>query len=138
MENINQIIDNGNEEIAKYLGWFKEDYQNGSWFVNTGISNIVVYSIHNNHPHTTLPFHRDWNYLMKVVDKINDDNKDIPIYVKFNGNACETHYYLHSYSPVNKLFKTTGETSIDAVWKAVAQYCEYYNKQDSEYYNKNK
>ena len=58
MELTTEQIKEGNEKIAKFLGW------------GDNATTYISYSIINDHPHNDLPFHRDWNYLMKVVDKI--------------------------------------------------------------------
>lgn len=63
-------IKEGNKKLAKLIGWYEGENQGGSWFENDGFGIYVAYSILNNYPHQDLPFHRDWNYLMKVVDKI--------------------------------------------------------------------
>jgi hypothetical protein len=66
-------IKEGNEKIAKFLGWFQEEIGvKGTWFVIDGSAQYVAYSVHNNYPHRDLPFHRDWNYLMKAVTKVED------------------------------------------------------------------
>lgn len=64
-------IKEGNEKLAKLIGWYQDEPSiSGTWWVNNDYAKYVAYSIHNNYPHQDLPFHRDWNYLMKVVDKI--------------------------------------------------------------------
>jgi hypothetical protein len=68
-------ITEGNEKIAKFLGWYQEpDGQaamNVTWFENGEFAKYVAYSIHNT-GRTDLPFHRDWNWIMKVVTKLED------------------------------------------------------------------
>lgn len=69
----NQEIHKKNELLAKLLGWEEEEgYDKGIWMENFGVAKVVAYSIHysKNFPHEDLPFHRDYNYLMKIVDKI--------------------------------------------------------------------
>jgi hypothetical protein len=71
MELTREQIKEGNEKLAKLIGWYQEEPSiSGTWFENTEFAKYVAYSVHNNYPHQDLPFHRDWNYLMKVVDKI--------------------------------------------------------------------
>jgi len=85
--NIQQLkINKGNEKIAKLLGWFQEELSiSGTWFEISDVAKYVVYSIHNNHPHQDLPFHRDWNYSMKVIEKLEDLGACITI-----SNYCKT------------------------------------------------
>jgi len=66
-------IKEGNEKLAKLLGWYQEADKRMNeevWWVNNDYAKYVAYSEHSNYPHKGLPFLRDWNYLMKVVDKI--------------------------------------------------------------------
>lgn len=71
MELNREQIKAGNDKLAKVLGWFQEDMSlGGTWFVVGDSAKYVAYSEYNNYPHKGLPFHRDWNYLMEVVDKI--------------------------------------------------------------------
>ena len=59
--------------IAEYLGWFQDGLP-GSWYIQNDKANYVVYSVHNNYPHRDLPFSRDWNWMMKVLEKINESH----------------------------------------------------------------
>jgi len=61
-------IKEGNEKLAKLLGWFQEE--TSAWYVIDDCAKYIAYSEHSNYPYKDLPFLRDWNYLMKVVDKI--------------------------------------------------------------------
>lgn len=127
--NILEEIAKGNEEIAKYLGWFKQEGQN-SWFVKSDLAIYVAYSLPN-YPFNDLPFHRDWKYLMDVVDRINSDGHGN---VKILNKYCEISYFQYLNSPLNKTLNAYGsesvDTSIEYVWEAVQKYCEYYNKQN--------
>lgn len=62
----------GNKKIAKFIGWFQEeDSSDQTWF-ETGTSAVyVAYSVYNK-TDKSLPFHRDWNYLMLAVIKLED------------------------------------------------------------------
>lgn len=69
-------IEYNNEKIAKFLGWFKLDDQSDStWFINDEVANYPVYSL-DNYKQKDLPFHRDWNYLMKAFNKVRIYNND--------------------------------------------------------------
>lgn len=66
-------IDEGNEKIAHFIGWFQEECSiSGTWYEILDVAKHVAYSVHNNYPHQDLPFHRDWNYLMKAVTKLEN------------------------------------------------------------------
>jgi len=121
MELTREQIKEGNDSIADFLGWFKEDGHEGSWFINSEFAKYVVYSIHNNYPHQDLPFHRDWNYLMKVVDKLG---------VLIYGEDWKKHYsYSELFSKIwQKWIRLRFETKddsfnlmndIESIWNAV-------------------
>jgi len=64
------LIKSTNELIAtKIMGWFREEGHNKAWFSNTGISIAVAYSEDNDN-YQGLPFHYDWSWLMKVIERI--------------------------------------------------------------------
>jgi hypothetical protein len=68
MELTKQQITEGNVKLAKLLGWFQNDSEYG-WFEKGESAIYVAYDMRST-PYRDLPFHRDWNFLMKVVDKI--------------------------------------------------------------------
>jgi hypothetical protein len=68
MELTKQQITEGNLKLAKLLGWFQNDSEYG-WFEKGESAIYVAYDMRSS-PYRDLPFHRDWNFLMKVVDKI--------------------------------------------------------------------
>lgn len=72
-------IKESNKLIAEFMGWYQEDGDDLHWMVNDGISIKVIYSIPNNYPHRTLPFHRSWDWLMPVVEKIQSVGYNISI-----------------------------------------------------------
>jgi len=81
-----QKINEGNEKIARLLGWYQEEPSiAGTWFEKTDVAIVVAYSIQNNYPHQDLPFHRDWNWMMKAIEKLEDLGACIII-----SNYCKT------------------------------------------------
>ena len=66
-------ITEGNKRIAKFLGWFQEEIgSKGTWYEIDGSAQYVAYSLHPSGKYNDLPFHRDWNYLMKAITKLED------------------------------------------------------------------
>ena len=109
-----QKIDEGNDIIAEFLGWFKEGAE-GTWYVNTDFAKYVAYSIHNNYPHRDLPFHRDWNALMPVLEKIEAMDYDSSIIGKV---VMITKDLLNGTE--NEVF-LVGQTKREAVWLACVE-----------------
>lgn len=110
-----QKIDEGNDKIAEFLGWFKEGAE-GTWYVNTDSAKYVAYSIHNNYPHKDLPFYRDWNALMMVLEKIET--------MKYNthilGHVCMISKDVRNGFE-NEVY-IVGNTKIEATWLACVEF----------------
>jgi len=68
----NMEIQEGNEIIAKYLGWFKEDDEYDTWFMRSDNCIVVAWSSYK-HPFKELPFHKDWNQLIPVVKRVQKE-----------------------------------------------------------------
>jgi hypothetical protein len=141
-----QKINEGNDKIAKFLGWYQIDKQLGSWYENQEFAAYVVYSIHNNYPHQDLPFHRDWNYMMKVITKLEDMGacihsanycKDVNVknelamhvgfgmtedyYCDISGSIKEngvTRYYQIQTLDIDRL---------QSLWNTVLMFVDFYN-----------
>jgi hypothetical protein len=134
MEITKQQITEGNEKLAKILGWFKEENGEYVWF-EKGESAIYVAFDMRSSPYRDLPFHRDWNYLMKVVDKIGTivyhregDNPEwnwkehysyselfVNIFTKWLRNHFEQHN--NSFNLMNDL---------TSVWCGCVAYVDWY------------
>lgn len=63
-------IDEGNAKLAKLLGWFQENHTDSYLYYEKDELAVRVAYDKRASAFRDLPFHRDWNYLMKVVDKI--------------------------------------------------------------------
>lgn len=97
-------IEIGNEKIAKFLGWFQDEDDDRiypTWYKISDSAKIVAYSIHNNYPHLDLPFHRDWNMLWKVIEKIEDldpnDRVSHTYSIEITGNGTTAYKNLWSH-----------------------------------------
>lgn len=116
-------INERNNQIALMLGWDEE--QSGSWFTVIENSKYVVYSEHNNYPYKGLPFNRDWNWLMKVVEFINKTHN--------NNNPHRDLVYTINYLLNGGWW---GETLIpkrllsnkEQLFLAVSDFAKYYNE----------
>jgi hypothetical protein len=143
-------IAKNNELIAKFLGWFQEEGQEGTWFYVDDSAKRVAYSIHNNYPHRDLPFHRSWEWLMPVVEKINkfhvserpfkygkpesvklkihEDKVTVEGSFWTNPNTVDGNHW--SYLKIKK-FKYSDNTLIECVYMAVVEFVKWYNKNKS-------
>jgi hypothetical protein len=140
MELNREEIKEGNEAIAKFIGWFQQESQSpNTWWENIGSANYIAYSTHDNYPHSDLPFHRDWNYLMKVVDKIGTvvyhREDDAP---EWN---WKDHYSLgelfhHMWNKWMRIEQAkSGEfnlmNDLTTVWLGCVAYIDWYNNENN-------
>ena len=75
-----------------------------------------------------MKFHSDWNWLMEVVEKIENLN----YWINFHGNIS---YYNFEIGTNNNDFKTIigeGDTKFKAVYDAIIKFINFYNKQKEE------
>jgi len=123
-------ITEGNEKLAKFLEWYQEPNGEYLWFEKGESAIYVAYD--------DLPFHKDWNYLMKVVDKIgtivyhsNDDAPDynwkehysfgelfVNIFTKWLRYCFEEH--KQEFNLMNDL---------TSIWCGCVAYVDWYNKE---------
>jgi hypothetical protein len=123
-----------NKIIAEFMGLSKT-----KMFFNLKTGNYVkietdeceahateVY-LKNNKPITMFYYHKDWNWLMEVVEKIETMGGAVCI---GNGNCVMIIFYLtdvmgESYSETREL---TGETKIEATYNACVEFIKWYNE----------
>lgn len=84
-----------------------------------------------------LMYHTDWDWLMPVVEKIENTSSETvaKIFVSINGRECGYWNYFNAVDclrtensgKVQKKF--TGKTKIEAVYNACVHFIEWYNKQ---------
>ena len=139
MELTREQIKEGNEKLAKLLGWFQEDTV--AWYVIDDCAKYIAYSEHSNYPHKDLPFLRDWNYLMKVVDKIGSliyhRDDDAPDY-----NWKDHYSYGELFSNIfrawlrNRFDEHKEEfnlmNDLTSVWCGCVAYVDSYNSRETE------
>ena len=79
-----------------------------------------------------LEFHNDWNWLMKVVDKIEsfvfDDNNS------FNVTIGATNYCViqDSNGEIYENIEDSEETKLLTVYKAIIKFIKWYNEQNKK------
>lgn len=116
-----RTIEDNNKLIAEFLGYVQPhpDYPKSTYWYKKDES-----------PLTILPFNYDWNWLMKVVDKIEDieDEEGFSRYVfeifLSNVNIIDNRYIL----PV---IETYERTKIEATYNAVIEFIKYYNNENN-------
>lgn len=135
-------IREGNEKLAKLIGWYQDEVQSlfGSetWWENSDCAKYVAYSIPNNYPHKDLPFRRDWNYLMRVVDKIGE--LTYKIQSDSNDYNWKKHYsYVSLFGDIfNKWLRYSFEehkaefnlmNDLESIWCGCVAWVDWYEKE---------
>lgn len=107
-----------NKKIAEFLG-FKEAGYETMWLWEDKKRNTIYEG-------KSIPFHKDWNYLMMAVNKI----EKLDYRVTINFNNC----YIEKYDAFGGEEETICEYGMEnskmkAVYKCVCEFICYYNKQ---------
>lgn len=131
-----------NEAICEFMGWeFKPDgedwfrayHDGGLMWADTsyGLEQILLKGF---------KYHKDWNKLMPVVEKIESVQLDDKRHVVVRASANVQIFYkacIITYEPDEEAgdtnegaaIQTKGETKLEAVYQAVYQFIIWYNQQ---------
>jgi hypothetical protein len=84
---------------------------------------------HNNTFITSYKYDTDWNWLMKVVEKIESLGYCLVIGGRTTKNYCEIRGEVDDFT--TKYSDSYGETKIEAVYNACIDFVKWYNNQIS-------
>lgn len=105
-----------NKLIAEFMGWTLDDKDLNSYRKLN--NNVFKYSLLSN-----FKYHTDWNWLMEVVEKIEDLGHDFDI------NKRENHKNVFirgsQYAKI-----TSNKTKIEAVHEAIIEFIKWYNENE--------
>ena len=119
MENQKQITEN-NKLLAEFLG-----------FELTTDSISILYYTEDRGLKQLPKFNSDWNWLMQVVEKIEDENfKDeakncVSFLIKIVNTDCQIVDIFKDRFEIN----IYGNTKIEAVYNACVEFVKWYNEQ---------
>lgn len=159
-----EVIVSGNTNITKFMGFkmkpvkgkynaYEYNYQYFDPDSPTLVKKRVFFGVLKNEDYENkflhqerFPFHKHWNWLMPVVEKISTiHHESFPINVSISGGGgahiainpsnCAGEEYVGELVIANTLnlnyFITDEElqyTNIEAVWLAVVEFIDWYNK----------
>ena len=112
---MDNIIEN-NKLIAEFLGF---QLTSLGWFDNE--EHLI--NVEKDNTFDNLKFHSDWNWLMKVVSKIENYNEYTS--VLFAPQGCAIDCYVKN----GFAFSNDCDTKIEAVYNACIEFIKWYNKQ---------
>ena len=116
-----------NKLIAEFMGLNKTkmffNLKTGNYVkkenFETEVGAVEVY-LKNNKPITSFKYHKDWNWLMQVVEKIENTQ---PISIIISCGNCE----VYNCETAETLFFFEG-VKIEAIYNACVAFIEWYNE----------
>jgi len=105
-----------NKLIAEFLGFQSTTL---GWFDNE--EHLI--NVEKDNTFDDLKFHSDWNWLMEVVEKIENYNEYTNVF--FAPEGCEINCYIEN----GFSFSNDCDTKIEAVYNACIEFIKWYNEQ---------
>lgn len=118
----------GNKLIAEFMGFSRTvTLREGIYKVPEGQD--LLYKAQHLHI-DKMTYHSSWDLLMPVVEKIESDASQETGHCEIH--IIENHCRIYRFSPTKEFIKTFNSSSkILAVWEALVQYVQWYNKQNN-------
>ena len=110
-----------NEILAQYLG-YKESSETVQEFMDEP-EKYGKYYERTKGVHEYLDFHKSWDWLMEVVDKLEREGH--PVYI--SSNNCSIYWSTNAINNKEFIVDQYGENKMDAVYRAVVLFVKYLN-----------
>lgn len=121
---MNKEVLEGNKLIAEFIGWSQqldvEERWYGAWFDQHGVRKAWPKG------HEPLLFHKSWDWLMPVVEKIDSRTPYDPC-VTIEYNWCSIKVPDGRFD-----IGIIGNSRIEATWKAVVEFIKWYNEKKNQ------
>jgi hypothetical protein len=128
-----EFIKEGNDIIAKFMGWFQQNDRESPylWYKANEPMVSVAYDLRATATRD-LPFHRDWNYLMKVVEKIEDldpNERVTHMYsIEITGNGTTISKNIWGAGEKNIIHRENSyNRRLINTWIAVVEFIKWHN-----------
>ena len=121
-------MEENNKIIAEFMGFTFE--KNIGYYDNEMLLEQIVYEQQNGNCFDELLFNKDWNWLMAVVEKI----EECDIVASFQIEQPTIYIWASSESDSFEDIEVDifDKTKIEAVYEAVVKFINFYNKQKEE------
>jgi len=123
-----ETLKNGNNLLARLLGWEEDANLNGVWWKTSKCAKVIAFDENRTHMYPELPFHKDWNFLMEIVDTIesmNDGLDELPL--KLTSKRLEDlTYCCRIDNDMNVNLITIGNSRRLSVWRTCVKFADYY------------
>jgi hypothetical protein len=110
-----------NELIAEFMG-LQKSKPAIQQFINEPEKNGLYYERENG-VHEYLSYHKSWDWLMPVVDKLEQLKHPVHII----NNNCYIYYSTNAIKNEEFFVDIYGENKMDAVYRAVVTFIQYLN-----------
>ena len=123
MENVNVI--KGNKLIAEFMGWSQQLDVEKRWYGAWFDQHKVRKAWSEFQGHEPLLFNESWDWLMPVVEKIENFNDGCTLCI-IEDERC------HINTQTNFEVDSVGYTKIEAVYNAIIEFIKWYNQQETK------
>lgn len=118
-----QILE-GNKLIAEFMGFIFYDDENKYYHIKDGYFLCEP---------SQLKYHSSWDWLMLVVEKIENVNPENNVYetdfsFQFTNRVTEYSCCVFMLHANEELFTVDAPTRIESAWLAVVEFIKWYNK----------
>ena len=115
-----------NDVLARFLGWFTDDKQPKVWYKIVDDKKCIAYQQYQD-IYKELLFHKDWNYLNEIVDKIEKLGYTTSLIGGKNG-----FYFSIQFRNICLFNHNDSTNKREAVYKGCAYFCKLYKIMEIE------
>ena len=127
VKNLN--MEKNNKLIAKFMGWERDDFSLDGYIIpkNWNSHHDLCQDFDSLSPKDMM-FHNSWDWLMPVVDKI-EDTCSTNLHKYSANQMIKEKYTFEILSYSNNFGNTTyGKNKLQVIYKGVVEFIKWYNK----------
>lgn len=120
----------GNKLIAEFMGLFPNPYDNGRTY---GTNPVTIDGTVYADAWLFVEYHSSWDWLMPVVEKIENIDYGLPYWITISGVQCLIEEMINPHTDeretISDVTSDYSHSKINNVWQAVVQFIKWYNSQ---------